>query len=140
MNGWPRVEWCSPLPVFIITNIKIEVTETFRAVRQLTDYINKLRIEEAKKMLWESDMKVAGIAFECGFNSLSTFYLFSKNPQAYPLPNSGNNDENLVFSQRQFCFSCELRADLVTAGSVTLPSLAFLIFESEASFLKEPQR
>jgi AraC-like DNA-binding protein len=39
-----------------------------------TEYINGLRAKEAKDLLQTTDLKVAAIAFECGFNSLSAFY------------------------------------------------------------------
>jgi AraC-like DNA-binding protein len=42
------------------------------------EYINSLRLEEAKRILRETDMKVAAVAFECGFNSLSSFYTYFK--------------------------------------------------------------
>jgi AraC-like DNA-binding protein len=37
-------------------------------------YIHQLAIEHAKKRLRHSDVPVTSIAFECGFNDLSTFY------------------------------------------------------------------
>ena len=40
------------------------------------DFINSYRVEEAKKMLRDNDMKnitVASIAYDCGFNTLSAF-------------------------------------------------------------------
>jgi AraC-like DNA-binding protein len=42
------------------------------------EYINSLRLEEARNLLRTSDMKVAAVAFECGFNSLSSFYTHFK--------------------------------------------------------------
>jgi len=42
------------------------------------EYINSLRLAEAKHLLRTSDMKVAAVAFECGFNSLSSFYTHFK--------------------------------------------------------------
>jgi AraC-like DNA-binding protein len=42
------------------------------------EYINTLRLEEARTLLRTSDMKVAAVAFECGFNSLSSFYTHFK--------------------------------------------------------------
>lgn len=42
------------------------------------EYINSLRLTEAKHLLRTSDMKVAAVAFECGFNSLSSFYTHFK--------------------------------------------------------------
>lgn len=43
-----------------------------------TDYINGLRAKEAKELLQTTDLKVAAIAFECGFSSLSAFYAIFK--------------------------------------------------------------
>lgn len=42
------------------------------------EYINSLRLEEARTLLRTSDLKVAAVAFECGFNSLSSFYTHFK--------------------------------------------------------------
>jgi AraC-like DNA-binding protein len=42
------------------------------------EYINSLRLEEARNLLRTSDLKVAAVAFECGFNSLSSFYTHFK--------------------------------------------------------------
>ncbi len=42
------------------------------------EYINSLRLAEARHLLRTSDMKVAAVAFECGFNSLSSFYTHFK--------------------------------------------------------------
>lgn len=36
-------------------------------------FINKYRIEEAKKMLIETDLKIIAVAYDCGFKSISTF-------------------------------------------------------------------
>ncbi len=41
---------------------------------KIGDYINELRIEEAADKLITTDMKVIDIAYETGFESLSTFY------------------------------------------------------------------
>jgi len=47
-------------------------------VRELTgctpmEYLARLRIERAKTLLRESDAKIIGIAFECGFGSSQYF-------------------------------------------------------------------
>lgn len=45
--------------------------------RNFSDYINGLRIDDAKKLLAEPDFKhytIVAIGLECGFNSKSTFY------------------------------------------------------------------
>lgn len=42
-----------------------------------SDYINKLRVEEAKKLLGDAEFDaytIVAIGLECGFNSKSTFY------------------------------------------------------------------
>jgi AraC-like DNA-binding protein len=39
----------------------------------LTDYVNRCRIEHAKKELLKSDRRVSEIAFEVGYQSLSQF-------------------------------------------------------------------
>lgn len=39
-------------------------------------YINKLRIKKAKKLLLNSQDTILSIALQCGFGSLSTFYRF----------------------------------------------------------------
>ena len=44
--------------------------------QNFSDYINSYRVEEAKKMLEDADystIKISVIAYECGFNSLSSF-------------------------------------------------------------------
>jgi AraC-like DNA-binding protein len=43
-----------------------------------TEFINALRIEESKALLLQGKMKVAALAYECGFNSLSSFYAIFK--------------------------------------------------------------
>jgi AraC-like DNA-binding protein len=52
------------------------------------DYVNSFRIEKAKEMLLDpgyGDSKIAGIAYDCGFNTLSTFNLaFKKFTQTTP--------------------------------------------------------
>lgn len=37
-------------------------------------YLRRLAVEHAKRRLQQSDLPIASIAFECGFNDLSTFY------------------------------------------------------------------
>ena len=59
-----------------------------QAGRNFTDFINQYRVEKAKDMLLDgqfSNYKIAAIAFECGFNTLSTFNLaFKKNTGKTP--------------------------------------------------------
>lgn len=45
------------------------------------EFINTYRLEEAKRLLKGSNMKIAAIAYECGFNALSTFYTYFKNKE-----------------------------------------------------------
>ncbi len=42
--------------------------------RKIVDYINEKRVDDAVRMLRETDRSVTDIAFEVGFESLSTFY------------------------------------------------------------------
>jgi len=45
------------------------------------DYINKVRIEQAVRMLVETDWTVESIAYDCGFDTLSNFYKYFKKRQ-----------------------------------------------------------
>ncbi len=58
------------------------------ANQSFTDFINKLRIEEAKKMLINPDFKnytIEAVGYESGFNSKSNFYAaFKKETQKTP--------------------------------------------------------
>ena len=51
--------------------------------QNFTNFINSYRIEESKKILRDPEkeyLSIAGIAYECGFNSLSSFNVsFKKN-------------------------------------------------------------
>lgn len=51
-------------------------TQLFREVTGTSwlAYVRKLRIEHAKKLLESTDRTVLSVAFECGFEDLSTFY------------------------------------------------------------------
>lgn len=51
-------------------------TQLFREVTATSwlAYVRKLRIEHAKKLLESTDRTVLSVAFECGFEDLSTFY------------------------------------------------------------------
>ena len=40
---------------------------------KISDYLNNIRIEEAKMELMKTDKKIIDIAFEVGFESLRTF-------------------------------------------------------------------
>ncbi|MBP3965545.1 helix-turn-helix transcriptional regulator [Paenibacillus lignilyticus] len=42
--------------------------------RRFADYVAMLRVQEAKRLLAGTDEQVAHIGFECGFQSLATFY------------------------------------------------------------------
>jgi len=45
--------------------------------KNFSDYINSLRVDEAKKLLKNADFEaytIVAIGLECGFNSKSTFY------------------------------------------------------------------
>ncbi|QDV05975.1 HTH-type transcriptional activator RhaR [Planctomycetes bacterium Poly30] len=51
-------------------------TQLFREVTGTSwlSYVRKLRIDHAKKLLESTDRTVLSVAFECGFEDLSTFY------------------------------------------------------------------
>jgi AraC-like DNA-binding protein len=38
------------------------------------EFITYLRLDEAKRLLDNSDLTIENIAYECGFNTYSTFY------------------------------------------------------------------
>jgi len=42
--------------------------------KRFTEYVNTLRVERAKELLINTDMPVSAIAFEVGFEDMSTFY------------------------------------------------------------------
>jgi len=57
----------------------ISTKQVYRIVRKctgmgFTDYINKLRMERAQRLLKESDSPIKNISEECGFCSTNTFY------------------------------------------------------------------
>ena len=66
----------------IVTAISTNKTYLFEAVKAVTDktlleYINTIRIEEAKKLLENSPyLTVEAVSNQCGFNSTRTFYRF----------------------------------------------------------------
>jgi len=50
------------------------INESFR--RSFYDYVNQYRVDEARQLLLDpakADHKIASIAYDSGFNSLSTF-------------------------------------------------------------------
>ncbi|WP_236621493.1 AraC family transcriptional regulator [Rhodopirellula sallentina] len=51
-------------------------TSRFKSRTGMTwlEYVNSLRIQRAEELLREPDRKVTSIAFQCGFDDLSTFY------------------------------------------------------------------
>ncbi|WP_315854473.1 AraC family transcriptional regulator [Aporhodopirellula rubra] len=51
-------------------------TSRFKARTGATwlEYVNSLRVRRAEELLLEADRKVTSIAFQCGFDDLSTFY------------------------------------------------------------------
>lgn len=54
--------------------------------RRFADYVAMLRVQEAKRLLAGSDKQVAHIGFECGFQSLATFYRsFKESTGASPI-------------------------------------------------------
>ncbi|MCC7336515.1 MAG: helix-turn-helix transcriptional regulator [Pirellulaceae bacterium] len=51
-------------------------TSQFKARTGMTwlEYVNALRVQRAEELLKDADRKVTSIAFQCGFDDLSTFY------------------------------------------------------------------
>jgi AraC family L-rhamnose operon regulatory protein RhaS len=51
-------------------------TNRFKARTGTTwlDYVNVLRIRHAEALLKQTDKKITSIAFQCGFDDLTTFY------------------------------------------------------------------
>lgn len=51
-------------------------TSQFKARTGMTwlEYVNALRVQRAEELLQEANRKVTSIAFQCGFDDLSTFY------------------------------------------------------------------
>jgi len=70
------------LSKFIKTNTHVLSKTINEELQQnFTDFINKYRIDEAKRKLSDPEnnkIKIAAIAYDCGFNSLSTFNIAFK--------------------------------------------------------------
>ena len=49
----------------------------------LFEYVSRLRLEEAKRLLSDSDNEIIDIAYSVGFGGLSSFYRFFKNGIGY---------------------------------------------------------
>ena len=71
------------------------ITEIFKEQYGFTlfEYMNRLRLEEAKRLLSETNDEIIDIAYSVGFGSLSAFYRFFKNgsgqaPAAYRKENA----------------------------------------------------
>jgi AraC-like DNA-binding protein/quercetin dioxygenase-like cupin family protein len=65
LNGLAEIFYISPNYLSAIFNEKNEMS--------LTDYVNRLRVEEAKKLLRESGLKVSEISRKVGYSRLSYF-------------------------------------------------------------------
>lgn len=71
-------------------------TELFRQTTGATwkHYLHRQRIDHAKRLLRSTDRSIASVAFECGFDDLSTFYRVFKSsenqsPNAWRTPKEG---------------------------------------------------
>jgi AraC-like DNA-binding protein len=70
----------------LASELKMSNTKVSNSINQnsqynFSDYVNKLRVEKAKKYLVKPqyiDYNIESIGYECGFNSKSTFYLAFK--------------------------------------------------------------
>jgi transcriptional regulator GlxA family with amidase domain len=53
----------------------------FKKITECTfsNYLHGIRVRQAQKLLNTSDMGIAQIALECGFNNISNFYRIYKN-------------------------------------------------------------
>lgn len=81
---------------------KQQMVEIFKQEYGLTpkNYIDSLRVDEAKKMLNETTDGIVDIAYYVGFNSISTFYRFfkrntGKSPSAYR-KETGNDKDSFL--------------------------------------------
>lgn len=65
---------------------RCHVNHAFRKYLDMTptDYISRVRLAEAVRLLQSSSLTVAGIAAECGFNNLSHFYAEFKRVYGVP--------------------------------------------------------
>lgn len=55
-------------------------------------YVTQLRVEHAKRLLSETDHSIASVAFECGFEDLSSFYrVFRRHTSQSPLRYRSDN-------------------------------------------------
>ena len=65
---------------------RCHVNHAFRKYLDMTptDYISRVRLAEAVRLLQSSSLTVAGIAAECGFNNLSHFYAEIKRVYGVP--------------------------------------------------------
>jgi len=81
------------LPVYLVSHI---INKLF--LKSFSDYINAYRIEEAKRLLSQlkyQNRKISSIAFECGFNSLSSFNISFKRHSGMTPSSYRNNLINL---------------------------------------------
>lgn len=79
----PKLAEMLDIPAYVLSQIINE-----HLAKNFADFVNQYRIEEAKKLLTNpaySHYKIAGIAFESGFNNLSSFNTaFKKKVQQTP--------------------------------------------------------
>jgi AraC-like DNA-binding protein len=61
---------------YIIATNKTTLTEALKCItgKSPMEYINFIRLDEAKRMLYNSDLTIEAIATDCGFNTRQTFY------------------------------------------------------------------
>lgn len=61
------------LPIFCNSSDKIKLFKDITGTN-FSDYIQKLRIDEARSLLLNTDMNVAAVAAQTGFNVIKFFY------------------------------------------------------------------
>ncbi len=92
MAGYIQEEFTSGItPVDVVANAGLhrsKASEAFREILGLSigEYIKRHRLRHAMRQLVETDLDVAHIAFECGYQSLSRFYAaFKQRTRLTPL-------------------------------------------------------
>ncbi|RTZ46849.1 AraC family transcriptional regulator [Chryseobacterium arthrosphaerae] len=75
------------------------IRHQYRFEKNFFQYVNEFRVEQAKKLLKETNSKLSilGIAYESGFNSKTSFNTTFKKLTGQTLPSSGNKSGFIKF-------------------------------------------